>query len=92
MYMLKGFGIYYFDEIEGEIKLINFDLIWDDEHKQDAYSFIRAFRVLRDQEFFKAIDKKNYSVWLDCGKHFRNNLVIGYLFQELKAQGVLGLF
>ena len=46
--------------------MINFDLISSDEH-QDAYSAVRGFRILRDQEWFKEIEQNDYIVWADCG-------------------------
>ena len=50
---------------------------------QDASAAVRGFRILRSQEFFKKIDKKNYTIWADCGKHYRNNELVGYLLLEL---------
>ena len=51
---------------------------------------MRAFRILREQEFFKKIDTTEYVVWCDCGKHFRNGLFVGYLFRELRQYGIHG--
>ncbi len=73
------------------IKTINFDLISKCfKGSQDAQSVVRAFRILREQDFFKKIDKSDYVVWCDCGKHFRNGLFIGYLFNELKELDING--
>lgn len=45
---------------------------------------VRGFRFLRQQNFFKMhANIKDYIVWMDCGKHFRNNIVLGYLLKEL---------
>ena len=57
---------------------------------QDAESAVRAFRVLRNQDFFKKIEKKEYIIWADCGKHFRNKLFVGYLFNTLKFDEIKG--
>ena len=54
---------------------------------QDAAAAVRGFRILRSQSFFKKIDKKNYIIWEDCGKHFRNNELVGYLLLELAEDG-----
>jgi hypothetical protein len=51
---------------------------------------VRGFRILRSQEFFKQIDAKNYKIWADCGKHFRNLTLTGYLFKELVKERILG--
>ena len=66
---------------DGKIRQINFDLIGD--FVQDAFSVIRAFRLMRNQEFFKKIDKKNYIIWSDCGKHFRCSEFMHFLMKEL---------
>ena len=48
------------------------------------------------QEFFKEIENKfqnrpiNYIIWADCGKHFRNQNVMGYFFNELKDLNIQG--
>jgi hypothetical protein len=72
-----GFGIYYLNN-EDKIKLINFDLISSDLN-QAAHAVVRGFRLLREQTFFKEIDQKEYVVWCDAGKHFRNNELLGLL-------------
>jgi hypothetical protein len=46
---LLGFGIYYVDEAENTIKLINFDIISSDLSSDGN---VRGFRILRQQEFF----------------------------------------
>ena len=75
--LYKGFVIYFLDS-NNKIKSINFDII-SSELSQYASAAVRRFRISRSQEFFKKIDKKNYTIWADCGKHFRNNELIGYL-------------
>ena len=46
-----GFGIYYVDQIESQIKLINFDIISSDL-SSDGNAAVRGFRILRQQQFF----------------------------------------
>jgi hypothetical protein len=78
-----GFGITYLED--ETVKTINFDMISKCyKGSQDARSVVRAFRILRNQEFFKKIEQGEYVVWADCGKHFRNSLFIGYLFKEMR--------
>ncbi len=86
--IFSGFGIYFIDKND-EIKLINFDVISSDLI-QDAHAAIRGFRLLREQPFFKEIDKKEYIVWCDTGKHFRNNEMLGFLLLELAQQQIHG--
>ena len=91
--VLIGFGIYYID-INDNIKHINFDLISSDVN-QDAHAVIRGLRLLRQQQFFKEIDMKEYIIWCDAGKHFRNNEILGYFLRELTQEninGIKGLF
>ena len=68
------------------VKQFNVNFVGD--FKQDAFSAVRAFRLLRKQDFFKAIDKKNYIVWSDCGKHFRCSEFISYLMEELAGSEI----
>ncbi len=86
-----GFGITYVNSAN-EIETVNFDIIANKDDKQDALAAVRGFRILRAQQFFKSIDTKNYKVWADCGKHFRNGTLTGYFFKELKKEKILGLF
>jgi hypothetical protein len=53
---------------------------------------VKGFRCLRKQEFFKQLEqgRKNYVVWADCGKHFRNKEFIGYLLLELAEEKIPG--
>lgn len=80
-----------------EIQCVNFDIISSDL-SEDSYATVRGFRFLRNQNFFKEIEKKfenrqiNYIVWADCGKHFRNQIVMGYFFNELKSLNIQGKF
>ena len=71
------------------LKSINFDIISSDL-TQDAYSVVRGFRILREQEFFRRIHKPDYVVWVDTGKCFRNNEFMGYLMVELARDNVHG--
>jgi len=47
---------------------------------------------LREQRFFKEIEKNDYIVWADCGKHFRNSEFVGYLLLELADLKINGKF
>ena len=58
---------------------------------QDAHAVVRGLRFLREQTFFKEIDKKEYFVWCDAGKHFRNNELLGYFLIELAREKIHGL-
>ena len=90
LHHFKGFGIYYVDSND-VIRCINFDLISIDL-SQDANAAVRGFRILRTQEFFKEIEKKDYIVWADCGKHFRNCEILGYLLLELAEEDIHGRY
>jgi hypothetical protein len=52
---------------------------------------VNGFRLLRMQQFFQTIEKDEYVVWADCGKHFRNNEFVGYLLLELAENNKHGL-
>lgn len=69
--------------------MINFDIISSDL-TEDARAVVRGFRLLRAQQFFKEIEKNSYIVWMDCGKHFRNSEVIGYLLKDLAREKTHG--
>lgn len=86
--MSQGFGIYYVNDND-EIEVINFDVI-SSFLAENAETTVRGFRFLREQEFFKKIEMPNYIVWADCGTHFRNKLLIGYLFKELQRENIQG--
>jgi hypothetical protein len=77
-------------DLSGEIKVINCDIISTDLN-QDASAAVRGFRFLREQSFFKEIEKNEYIVWADCGKHFRNSEFVGYLLLELADLKINGL-
>ena len=71
--------------------MINFDFISHDD-SQTAESAVRAFRIMRERSWFERIDQKEYIVWTDCGKHFRNKTLVGYLLCELaKVNGIHGM-
>ena len=74
-------GIYYLDQIKDDIIHINVDIV--SHLSSDAQCVIKCFRFLREQNFFKEIDKPNYTLFVDCGAHFRNQNLTGYLFKEL---------
>ena len=58
--------------------------------KQDSNTTIKCFKLLREQQFFKEIDKKDYIIWTDCGNHFRSSMVIDYFLRELKEENISG--
>ncbi len=80
------FGVYYV--LNNEIKCINYDIL-SDNLKQDGNAVIRAFRFIRQLDSFKKIDKKKYSIFCDCGSHFRNSEVIFYCMNELAFESIL---
>lgn len=86
--LIEGFGIYFVDN-QNKIQSINFTIISSDM-TEDARSVIRGFRILRKQEFFMNIEKPNFIIWMDCGKHFRNCEVVGYLLNELAEEKIHG--
>ncbi len=57
---------------------------------QGGSDAVRGFRILRNQEFFKKIDQKDYIVWADCGPHFWTQKFIGFLLIELASIGIRG--
>lgn len=86
-----GFGIYYLDQ-NNFIKSVNFDVISNSLDKQDGNSVVRGFRILRSHNFFQNLaQNKQLVIWADCGTHFKNKTVLGYLFKELKDQNVHGI-
>ena len=70
--------------------MYNFDII-SANLAQDAKAAVNGFRILRNQEFFKNIEKNEYIVWADCGKHFRNSEILGYLLIELAEEKIHGI-
>ena len=66
--------------------MINVDFVGD--FYQNAFSVVRAFRLLRKQTFFEVLDKKKYIIWADCGKHFRCAEFISYLMRELVEEKI----
>jgi hypothetical protein len=75
--------------VNDRIRLINFNIISSDI-LQDAYSAVRGFRLLREQQFFKDIERKEFIIWSDVGKHFRNNELMAYLMLELANEKIHG--
>ena len=63
--------------------------IFSDSLEQDANSVLRAFRFLRNQDFFKKIEKRKYNLWTDCGGHFRNKTLAYYFFKELRNENIM---
>ena len=57
--------------------------------KTDAFSVVRSLRFIRNQQFFKAIEKKKIIFWLDCGTHFRCAELNHYFFKELASENIL---
>jgi hypothetical protein len=45
---------------------------------------------LRQQNWFKKIEKNKYSIWCDTGEAFRSAQTIGYLFKELAVDKIHG--
>ena len=45
---------------------------------------------MRQEDFFKEIDKREYIIWCDAGKHFRNNEILGYFLRELARENING--
>lgn len=71
--------------------MINFDIISSDK-KEDKNAVVRGFMKLREQDFFVDIFKHEWIVWMDCGNHFRNKLVVGYLLGKLATENIKGTF
>ena len=64
---------------------MNVDVI-SDILKGNALSVIRIIRFLREQDFFKKIDKKNYHFWFDLGTHHRNQEMNFFLLKDLSIE------
>lgn len=87
-FKILGFGVYYVSD--EKIREINFNII-SSNLEQDANAAVNGFRLLRMQQFFQEIEKDEYIVWSDCGKHFRNNEFVGYLLLELAESKKKGI-
>ena len=85
---LFGIGIYYLDKKTDEIKNINVDIV--SEMSTTGLCAVQCLKFLREQQFFKDIDKAEYIVWCDAGKHFRINEVLGYFLKELAIERING--
>lgn len=83
--VLLGFGIFH-QNSKNETECINCDIVteWD----QSGHTVIQLFKFLREQDFFKNIEKKTYVIWADCGKHFQNKEILYYFFVQLAAEGI----
>lgn len=79
-------GIYYLDQNDDQIDCINVDIVYDGS--QEAVNVIRCFRFLRQQSFFQEIEKKNYILWSDAGKHFKCAELTYYFLYELAAEKI----
>lgn len=55
---------------------LNFDIIGSSEDKQYANPAVSGFLILTKQSYFREMD-----IWADCRTHFRNCLLISYLFK-----------
>ena len=66
---LLGFGLYYVDSSK-QIQCLNMDIVFH-ESKQTCLHVIKAINFVRKQDVFKAIDKRHWTIWTDCGTHFR---------------------
>ena len=80
-----SFGIYYKDKND-KIQCINFDIISNLE--QTAETVVKYSRFMRNQSFFKDIEKNNYIIWMDAGTQFRCNEFADYLFVELAVHKI----
>jgi hypothetical protein len=71
--------------------MINFDIISSDL-SQGGQAVIRGFKTLRKQLFFQQIEvsRKDFIIWCDCGPHFRNKELIGYLLLNLSEENIPG--
>ena len=80
---LFGLGIHYLDKDDDQIKIHNVDIV--SQLSTDADAVVRCIRFLRNQYFFKKIEKPTYIIWVDCGPHFRNGTIMHYFFEELAS-------
>ena len=64
--------------------------IFSDSLEQSAESTLRAFKFLRNQDFYKKIekDKKKIHMFSDVGTHFRNKTLTHYFFRDLAEEGL----
>ena len=91
---MLGYGIYYYDTQKKKIDCIRFDLVADGDKAKfstDSISAVRAFRFLRNQSFFKEIDKPNYIIWTDCGTHFRCERFVNFMMGEVSQEKKVSL-
>ena len=92
---LLGFGVYFVDakfnpETNLEEKFVNewnFDLL-KEETRQQALDIKNAFRFLRTNETFRAIEKPNYIIFSDTGKSLRCNYMSHYYLKELAEENI----
>ncbi|CAF1001902.1 unnamed protein product, partial [Brachionus calyciflorus] len=82
---LLGFGIYFMNA-DKKIDCINYDLIY--KGNQKASTTVAAFKFLRQQEFFKKIEKKKLIIWSDTGPHFRCSEVVDYFMDQLSQEKI----
>ena len=69
-----------------KIDCINYDLIY--KGNQKASTTVAAFKFLRQQEFFKKIEKKKLIIWSDTGPHFRCSEVVDYFMNQLSQEKI----
>jgi hypothetical protein len=64
--------------------------IFSDCLDQDGEAVVRAMKFLRDQEFFKEIEKgkRKLNIFCDTGPHFRNKTLNHYLFNVIERNGI----
>jgi hypothetical protein len=69
---ILGLGIYYVETTANSesIKCLNMDLIFH-QRSQTCVETIKGLEFARNQEIFKNIDKNRWTIWTDCGNHFR---------------------
>ena len=79
---LLGFGIYYLDTNEKDkVSIIRVNIL-SDNLEQDAEAVIRAFRFLRNQQFYKELEKKKINIFCDTGFKFK---ILKFISQILKS-------
>lgn len=82
---LLGFGVYFYEN--NKINCYNVDIV-SESLSSDAKSVVESFKLLRNMDFFRRIDKKKYVIWTDCGTHFRCAQFYNYLFNELIVENI----
>ena len=82
-----GFGIYYWNEETQTINCKNKDVVSDFEGMK-SIDTIRLFKFVMGLKEFKAVQKPNFIIWMDCGTQFRSAEFTHFLFNELADLGI----